>query len=184
MPQSPFAVNVATILRKPGSMRELELDIVLPERIGEGVAKLDEGSELAVDVRLETLHDGILASGHASGTMTAECVRCLDPISEPMEVDFTELFAYAQDEAYEYVVHDDTVDLEPPIRDAVVLALPFQPVCTPDCLGLDPATGEKLTQPLPEPDEETDPRWAALEQLVAPDASGQDSGTPEGTRSS
>ena len=134
--------------------------------------------------RLETLHDGILASGRARGTMTAECVRCLDPIEEEMEVEFTELFAYALDEAFEYQVHDDTVDLEPPIRDAAVLALPFQPVCTPDCLGLDPATGEKLTEPLPEPDEGVDPRWAALAQLAASEATDEDEGTPEAQRPS
>lgn len=168
MSTSPFLVNVATIIRKPGSMRELELDARLPDRIGEGIAKLEQGSALEVDVRLEVLHDGILATGTARGAMTAECVRCLDPIDEDLEVEFTELFAYARDEAFEYEVHDDTVDLEPPIRDAVVLALPFQPVCTPDCLGLDPATGEKLTEPLPEPDEDVDPRWAALEQLARP----------------
>lgn len=174
MSTSPFVVNVATIIRKPGSMRELELDLGLPERMGEGVAKLDKGSPLEIDLKLETLHDGILASGAARGTMTAECVRCLDPIEEELEVDFAELFAYAQDEAFEYLVHDDTVDLEPPIRDAVVLALPFQPVCTPDCLGLDPATGEKLTEPLPEPSESIDPRWAALEQF------GREGNTSEG----
>ena len=169
MSASPFVVDVATIIRRPGQMRELELDLELPERIGEGVATLEQGSVLEVDVRLETLHDGILATGRVRGEMTAECVRCLDPIEEELEVDFAELFAYARDDAVEYEVHDDTVDLEHPIRDAVVLALPFQPVCTPDCLGLDPVTGEKLTEPLPEPVEDVDPRWAALQQLAADD---------------
>jgi uncharacterized protein len=56
------------------------------------------------------------------------------------------------------------VDLEPVVRDAVVLALPFQPVCRPDCPGLDPETGEKLVHQPEQPAREVlDPRWAALE---------------------
>lgn len=99
--------------------------------------------------------------------MSGECSRCLTPLDEPLQVDFAELFAYARDEALEYEVHDDTVDLEPPVRDAVVLALPFQPVCRPDCLGLDPETGEKLVEPLEEQAPAVDPRWAALAEFGA-----------------
>ncbi|KAB1659720.1 DUF177 domain-containing protein [Pseudoclavibacter chungangensis] len=151
-------------------MRELELDLPVAEHIGEGLIAVPEGSTAHVDVRLESLHDGILASGDARVELAGECSRCLEPITDELEVDFAELFAYARDEAYEYVVEADHVDLEPAVRDAVVLALPFQPVCRPDCLGLDPATGEKLQQPLPDRAEPTDPRWAALTQFDASDS--------------
>lgn len=174
MPKSPFVIDVSTIIRRPGSMREMSLDVALPERIGEGVATLPAGSGLAIDVRFETLHEGILASGSAEGEMTAECVRCLDPISETIEVAFAELFAYDEDEAYDYRVVDDSVDLELPIRDALVLELPFQPVCQPDCYGLDPQTGEKLTEPRQEPADSTDPRWAALASFAASDDAPKD----------
>ncbi len=174
--KSPYAIDVTAIMRKPGQMREISLDVNVPTRLGAGVACVESGSTLEIDGRLEVLHDGILASGRASGEMTAECVRCLDPISEPIQVDFAELFAYDLDEAYDYQIVDDTVDLEPAVRDAIVLALPFQPVCSPDCLGLDPATGNKLTEPLPEPEEQLDPRWAALAQFASDDT---DSEKPE-----
>ncbi|MEO6533460.1 MAG: YceD family protein, partial [Pseudolysinimonas sp.] len=85
-----------------------------------------------------------------------------------------ELFAYSPDEAFDFAVHDDYVDLEPVVRDAVVLALPFQPVCRPDCPGLDPETGQKLVD---DPDrkarEVLDPRWAAL-QSFTPDQESPD----------
>jgi uncharacterized protein len=81
----------------------------------------------------------------------------------PVQVEFQELFAYSQDEAFDFEVQDDHVDLEPLIRDAVVLSLPFQPVCQPDCPGLDPETGERLASlPEIEATETVDPRWAAL----------------------
>lgn len=162
MSSSPFLVNVRTLIGKPGTMRELELEIPTSERIGEGLLAVPAGAELEIDLRLESLHDGILATASLLAPVEGECSRCLEPIDDDLRVEFAELFAYAQDEALEYEVRDDCVDLEPPIRDAVVLALPFQPVCQPDCLGLDPNTGEKLTAPLPERANETDPRWSAL----------------------
>ena len=91
-------------------------------------------------------------------------MRCLDPVALPVQVEIQELFAYSPDEAFDFAVRDDHVDLEPVVRDAVVLSLPFQPVCRPDCPGLDPETGEKLADhPDRMPREVSDPRWAALE---------------------
>ena len=147
---------------KPGDMRELDLRIPVAEHIGEGLLAVPGGAELEVELRLESLHDGILATANVDAPVEGQCSRCLTDIRDVLGVEFTELFAYAGDEALEYEVRDDCVDLEPPIRDAVVLALPFQPVCEPDCLGLDPTTGEKLTAPLEAPVRDTDPRWSAL----------------------
>lgn len=166
--ETPYTVLVRDLARRPGDMRESSLDIVAPERIGEAVASVAEGEPIHIDLRLESLHDGILASGDVQTRMTGECVRCLDPVAEPLRVEFQELFAYSVDEAFDYSVRDDHVDLEPVVRDAVVLSLPFQPVCRPDCAGLDPETGEKLqpgTEPTPR--EVVDPRWAALEGFQA-----------------
>lgn len=168
--RSPYLVNVHSLIGKPGSMRELELDLPVPERIGEGMIGVPADSRADVDLKLESLHDGILASGQVHVDLGGECSRCLEPIEDEARVDFAELFAYAQDEAYEYQVEAEQIDLEPALRDAVVLALPFQPVCRPDCLGLDPDTGEKLLEPLPEEAEPTDPRWAALSQFDASDS--------------
>jgi uncharacterized protein len=96
------------------------------------------------------------------------CGRCLIDIELPVQVEFQELFAYSSEEAFEFEVQDDHVDLEPLIRDAVVLSLPFQPVCRPDCPGLDPETGLRLAEmPDQEPHEEPDPRWSALLKFQA-----------------
>jgi uncharacterized protein len=123
-------------------------------------------------VRLEGLHEGILVSAEIDTTASGECVRCLDPVTLPIQVEFQELFAYSPDEAFDFAVRDDHVDLEPVVRDAVVLSLPFQPVCRPDCPGLDPATGEKLSGADEDRPSATDPRWAALEGFTT-DSSGE-----------
>ena len=164
---NPFRVNVRDLVHRPGEMREKQLTIDLPEQLGAAAVVVPAGTALELDLRLEGLHDGILVSGEVRTTAVGECVRCLDPLSLPVEVEFQELFAYSQDEAYDYQVHEDHVDSEPVVRDAVVLSLPFQPVCREDCPGLDPETGERLADVGPrEPREVIDPRWAALEGLA------------------
>jgi uncharacterized protein len=165
---TPYTVPVYDLMHRPGEMREKRLDVVVPETFGNAVIAVREGSALTVDVRLESLHDGILVSGEVDATAEGECVRCLIDVSIPVEVEFTELFAYSFDEAFDYTVHDDHVDLEPVVRDAVVLSLPFQPVCQEDCLGLCPECGVRLLDnPGHEHEAPVDPRWAALAGLDA-----------------
>ncbi|GAA2919014.1 metal-binding protein [Microbacterium keratanolyticum] len=164
---SPFVIPVRDIVRKPGEMREHELDITLSERWGEGIVAFEKDSELLLDVRLESVHEGILVTGTAEATYSGECGRCLEPISAPVEVEIQELFAYPGEEATDFEVQDDHVDLETLVRDAAVLSLPFQPVCQPDCLGLDPETGEKLTEGKgADAAAPIDPRWSALQQIT------------------
>lgn len=148
-------------------MRETRFEVTLPERWGEGLVAVQAGAEVDVDVRLESVHEGILASGTASADYEGVCGRCLADVAEPVEVEFQELFAYPGREASDFEVQDDHVDLETPVRDALVLSLPFQPVCRPDCPGLDPATGERLADHPELVSRETiDPRWAALAELA------------------
>lgn len=151
-------------------MREHEFTVTLAEPWGEGIVAFEAGSEMDLDVRLESVHEGILVSGTAEAEYAGVCGRCLTDIVQPVEVEFQELFAYPGEEETDFEVQDDHVDLETLVRDAAVLSLPFQPVCQPDCPGLDPKTGERLTvntgteQAAP-----IDPRWSALQQITDQD---------------
>ena len=158
---------VRDIVRHPGEMREHAFTVPLREQWGEGIVSLQAGSDLELDVRLESVHEGILVSGTADGTYVGVCGRCLTDISAPVEVEFQELFAYPGEEETDFEVQDDHVDLETLVRDAIVLSLPFQPVCQPDCPGLDPVTGERLTENAgSQQSEPLDPRWAALQDFT------------------
>lgn len=163
----PFVLPVRDLAHRPGEMREHTLEIPAPVKWGEGLVAVDEGEPLIVDVRLESVHEGILASGDVRTEYAGVCSRCLTDITEPLQVEFQELFAYPGDEETDFEVQDDHVDLETLVREAVVLALPFQPVCQPDCPGLDPVTGERLTQNAGSQQREAiDPRWAALQDFT------------------
>ena len=164
-----YEENVREIVGRPGEMRERERSIEAPEGFGEALATVPAGERIDLEVRLESVHEGILVSATARTTMHAECGRCLESFAAPLEVEFQELFAYTPTEADEYGVHGDHVNLEPPLRDAVVLALPFQPVCRPDCPGLDPETGQPRDAEAAAESVAVDPRWAALAGLLAED---------------
>jgi uncharacterized protein len=171
--KNPYAVSVIDIVHRPGEMREKSIEVTVDDEMGNAVIGVRKGATLDIEVRLEALHDGILVSGEVDTVAEGECVRCLIDVKLPVEVEFQELFAYSFDEAFDYTVQDDHVDLEPLVRDAVVLSLPFQPVCQEDCLGLCPECGVRLLDnPGHEHEAPVDPRWAALADLDRLDADG------------
>ncbi|MDO4241738.1 MAG: DUF177 domain-containing protein [Microbacteriaceae bacterium] len=158
-----FSFNIRDIYNRPGQMREFDRTEIVPETWGEGLAAVKKGTELHWEVRLESVHEGILATVQAETTVHSECGRCLEEYETHLKVDFLELFLYNCKDTDEYGVHGDHVNLEPPLRDAVVLALPFQPVCREDCAGLDPETGERVPGDAAAGESApVDPRWAAL----------------------
>ncbi len=136
---------------------------------------MPEGTELRLDLRLESVSEGVLVSGTVRGTAVGECGRCLRPIELELDVPVQELYAYPDstteattDEDEISRVQDDRIDLEPLVRDAVVLALPTTPLCRPDCPGLCPVCGSHWDD-LPADhrhEEQLDPRWAALRKLL------------------
>lgn len=131
---------------------------------------------MQLDVRLESVLEGVVVTGTVRAPLAGECVRCLEPIADVLDVAFTELFVHAGSEGDDETrwIENDAVDIDPVLRDAVVLELPLQPVCEPDCPGLCPDCGALLADEPGHGHEVLDPRWAALGQLAVPDSDGQD----------
>jgi uncharacterized protein len=156
--------------RRPGSMRELVRTVPAPEGLGiVDLIGVPTGADLEMDLRLESVMEGVLVSGTVVAPVAGECGRCLDPVTDVLHVRVQELFAYAPEEGDEDVslMEGDLLDLEPTLRDAVVLALPLTPLCDPDCAGLCPECGERLDDlPADHAHDATDPRWSALQDLL------------------
>ncbi|CAN1515469.1 COG1399 Predicted metal-binding, possibly nucleic acid-binding protein [Microbacteriaceae bacterium] len=163
---STFEVPVNDLTRRPGQMKELELDIELAIPMGQGAATVPAGETIELNLRLESVHDGILATGEVDSTAMADCSRCLEPLKLAVEVDFQELFAYSLEQEDDFLVQDEKIDLEQAITDAVVLSLPFKPVCSEDCLGLCSECGVKLAEdPEHVHQAQNDSRWSELESF-------------------
>ena len=164
---SNFKIQVHDLMHKAGSMREADLVITLDEDLGVGLAKVAKGSDIDLDLRLESVHEGLYVSGGLKTKAEAECSRCLDPMTVPIRVDIQELFAYSLEVEDDLVIQDEKIDLEPVIVDSVVLNLPFTPICSSDCLGLCPECGVKMNEnPDHQHEAPIDSRWSALEKLA------------------
>lgn len=141
-----------------------------PGRIGLELIAIERGAALDLDLRVESVSEGVLVTGTVAAPTVGQCARCLTAVSGRIEVALTELFAYPDSATDETTEEDevgrviyDTVDLEQPIIDAVGLELPFSPVCQPDCPGLCQECGVPLATTEPgHHHERIDPRWAKL----------------------
>jgi uncharacterized protein len=171
-PRAPLVLDTRELGRRPGSQRQEKRTVPAPADLGIEVLRVPEGSPVELDLRLEAVMEGVLVTGSASAELAGECARCLEPITDEIDVRFQELFVY-DDQDYSSEEDDDLsmlegdlLDLEPLLRDAVVLALPFQPLCEDDCPGLCPECGARLAE---DPDHSheapVDPRWGKLQQL-------------------
>lgn len=162
-------------------MEQVQRTVEAPADLGTDVIAVPAGAPVELELRLESVVEGVLVTGSARATATGACVRCLDPVDHQVDARFQELFAYAdraahhhevapdEDENEEHTLEGDLFDLEPVLRDAVVPALPFQPICRDDCPGLCSECGARLADDPQHHHDVIDPRWSALSALSAAD---------------
>jgi uncharacterized protein len=173
-PRAPLVLDTRELGRRPGSQRKVSFTAPAPADLGIEVLRVPEGAPVEFDLRLEAVMEGVLVTGTARADLTGECARCLEPLGDDVEVDLQELFAYEESDTATDAGDDDAsrlegdlLDLEPLLRDAVVLSLPFQPLCREDCPGLCTECGARLADdPDHQHDEAIDPRWASLQGLA------------------
>ncbi|MFI9509976.1 YceD family protein [Nocardia sp. NPDC052566] len=173
-PDAAFVLDVRSLGRRPGTMRELRRSFAVNERMGLELIAIPAGAEIDLDLQLQAVSEGVLVTGTVSAPTEGECSRCLEPFTGSVELYLTELFAYPDstteqttedDEVYRMV--DDTIDLEPVIIDAIGIELPLQPLCTPDCPGLCPECGVRMAiAGSAHSHEILDPRWAGLAKFA------------------
>jgi uncharacterized protein len=173
-PRSPFVFDVRDLGRQAGSARSYRRRIPAPAGWGLDLIGVPEGAPLAADLRLEAVTEGVLVTGTVTAPIQGECGRCLDPVSDELSVNVLELFAYPDsatdattgaDEVHR--LDGDHLDVEAVVRDAVVVGLPWTPLCRPDCAGLCPDCGQRLDDlTAGHAHAQLDPRWAALAAFV------------------
>ncbi|MEU0447404.1 YceD family protein [Streptomyces tendae] len=181
--RDPLVFDTHELGRRPGALQRLTRTVDAPKDFGlQGVIGVPEGAQVELDLRLESVMEGVLVTGTARARARGECVRCLEPLEQQLEADFQELFSYpdaddrgrpvaepgddAEDDEDRFFVEDGLIGLEPVLRDAVVLALPMQPVCQEDCQGLCSECGVRLSDDPDHHHDAVDIRWAALQGLA------------------
>ena len=184
-----FQFNTHELPRRAGEMKEYQLDLEILEPVGVPLVAVPAGDVIEVDMRLESVAEGILLSADIYAIAKGECIRCLDPVEITVERKIQELYRYEPtndkggkrkkhssrtdtsdeidlDAVDELWLDGNEMNLEIPIRDAIVLDLPVNPLCSETCLGLCPDCGEKWeTLPEDHAHEVIDARWAGLAGL-------------------
>ncbi|MCQ8768683.1 YceD family protein [Streptomyces telluris] len=192
--RSPLVFDTRELGRRPGALKRVSRSVPAPDHLGIEVISVAEGATVELDLRLESVMEGVLVTGTARAPLTGECVRCLEPLERELEVDFQEMYSYPdaddrsrpadtgddaeEDEEDMLFLEADLLDLEPVLRDAVVLALPLQPVCQDDCPGLCSECGARLADDPDHHHETVDIRWAALQGLAGSDQDGEKDNAP------
>lgn len=167
---SPWVLDTRPLGRRPGSMKAYQMSAPVGEPMGIEVIAVPRGAEIELDVRIESVAEGVLVSGTATGMAEGECARCLTDITVPVSAQLRELYAYPDsttaattDDDEIPRLNDDLIDLEPLVRDELVLTLPLAPLCRLDCAGLCAGCGERFDDLEPGHTHEIlDPRWADL----------------------
>jgi uncharacterized protein len=162
-------MNVADLLRRPGSTREVHLEVPLAG-LENPSTRVDPDQPLTIDLRFESLSGGIVASGRVRGRWRAVCSRCLAPLEMDFELPMREVFEEDPIEDETYPLRNEEIDLDQPLRDVVVPELPAVPLCDAACPGLCPTCGANRNEGACDCDETwRDPRWDALRTLVLTD---------------
>lgn len=183
---APLVLDAKPLRRRAGAMVRVDRTFPAPAGWAISTAEVPPGSPGALQVRLEGVVEGVLVSGTATVTFDAECSRCLAEVHQDLVVDVQQLFEYhdlqqalpheALDEEPLPTLQGDLLDLEPVVRDGVVLDLPLAPLCSDDCPGLCPTCGARLADDPGHQHQEQDGRWAELQTWLESQGSASEAG--------
>jgi uncharacterized protein len=194
-PRGALVFDTRSLGRQPGSARTQKLTVPAPADLRLELIGVPVGAAAELDLKFEAVAEGVLVTGTVTAPLSGECARCLSPVTSTVTASLTELYLYPparpqgqgagqgrdtrhgrpdrsdeheeQDDEDERYLDGDLLDLEPALRDAVVLALPMSPLCRDDCPGLCVECGVPLAEAGPghQHEDQPDPRWAGLQQL-------------------
>ena len=157
-------LNVAELLRKPGTERAFQLESTI-EALGISEDRLPPGA-VEVNIRLDVLSDGVVVAGTVHATWKGECRRCLSPVGGPFEVPVQEIYQAKVTNPEAFPLEHDQLDLRPMVREALLLDTPVAPICREDCSGFCPVCGaDRNSTPCTCVAEVRDERWSALDAL-------------------
>lgn len=144
-----------TPVRKDGELPGEFLDLAAEDAFAPaGVVEYDLTAAL--------VSGGVLVSGRASARVRAVCGRCLKDIEIPIENPALHIF-------FEVGENQEILEVDEELRAELLLELPMNPLCDPDCAGLCPICGvdlnRKRCQCTPEDSAAKVSPWSALDEL-------------------
>lgn len=165
MRPNPLVINAAELLRRPGTTKVISV-ATTPAELDVVDERLDPDARVDVDLRLESLSDGIVVAGTLRAPWHAPCRRCLAPIDATVDAQVDERFQLHVSDPDASPIVGDVIDLAPVMREVLLVELPPEPLCRPDCAGLCPTCGsDRNDAPCRCDGPPADDRWSVLDQL-------------------
>lgn len=159
-------IDITDLAHAPGATKTVRTSEVL-EDFRSGLGGVKEDKPVKLDLVADSVPEGVQVSGTVSGQMRLSCSRCLVEFVENFEQRVDETFYYELgEEAEGYEVKDLRIDVEPMLRDLIVLNIPVRPLHREDCKGLCQVCGADRN--IDDCGHDTNPvdiRWAPLEKL-------------------
>lgn len=163
--KNPLLVNALEMLRRPGTQKDVAMSVTA-SMLGIDDPRLLPGHEIEVDLRCESLSDGIVVDGGVRVDFRGDCRRCLTLLTGTVTIEVHELYQVNLTDPDAFPIENDQIDLGAMVRESVLLDLPDSPVCRPDCAGLCPVCGiDRNVSECGCTVSSPDPRWAGLEAI-------------------
>lgn len=162
-------LNVSRLLKEAGAIEKFHFSISKLQDFDEAVFI----KPIVVEGSISNTGETLQMRAKVDTEISAQCDRCLENVDIPLTFEFVE--NYRQNSAYEedglennefIVFEDDLIDLIEAIRENVILNLPMQILCNPECPGICPQCGQNLKEKQCDcRTEAVDPRLAVLAKL-------------------
>jgi uncharacterized protein len=124
---------------------------------------------LRADLQLTPVSGGVLVRGSVIAEVRQTCHRCLDEYDETTQIEVAQLYQPAERaDDDDYVFHGEEIDLEPMLRDEVLLSAPLVPTCGDDCPGLVAPPETDLNGGAPDEGRTSASPFAVLQDLLGP----------------
>jgi uncharacterized protein len=153
---------------------------VVTDSTGAGPGDEAPLGEITVDLAITQEHTAVFAQGAVAGWIAVTCSRCLAParlvVDGPFHITFLPRESLPADDGEEVELAEDDLDvapyqgdeldLEPQLREHLLLAVPIAPLCDEACRGLCAQCGADLNRgPCGCPALPVDPRWSGLKTV-------------------
>lgn len=164
-PRKPLRLNVGFLVSAAAGYNR-DFEFYIPKITDEDNVTL---AEVQGHAKISRTPQGLLVEAEFTGSIQLECVRCLNEYTQPLQWEFTELYAFTRDNITEsglLVPEDAHIDLQPLVREFALLEIPIKPLCRPDCKGLCPECGQNLNETDCGHRPEIDSPFSALKDLL------------------
>ena len=142
-----MALDVSRALKNPGQVFPFKAAVALPRVVALGDPVTFEETRVQGEFFCTGDHR-ISLKAEADARVASRCCRCLDPVQTSVHASVDAMYAKVPDpedpDLYDF--EGDALDLARAVGDALVLELPMQFFCAPNCRGLCPVCGANLNR--------------------------------------